>query len=187
MKKKFVHFARQKRFNIWFSFITTGLNIKIRGALGWAKHFLPYLAPYDAIKESNKNVVSLLLPTRKYLHSFWTTFDQLVAGITRGYFIKLVLHGIIFKCYLPKRRYRNKHKKRYLFARLGIRHFICAGFPTNSHLWAKKRDITVVNVDNIALKNFVINFRRLYWPNAYKGTGVQYRGETVATKPGKKR
>jgi len=180
----FTYFCRDKRLNYYLDISSTGFNIKVRSTLGWACQKFPVFVPICG--KFSRNVATMLTDNLKDLHAIWARLVQLFDGVTRGYSLKVVLHGIVFNCGRPSRSFRRRTKLyRFVHMKLGFRHYVTCRSPLHSVLWAKKRDITVMGPDNIPLRNFIIKMRRLYWPDSYKGKGIQYRGERVNMKPGK--
>jgi ribosomal protein L6P/L9E len=182
--RTFTYSCRDKRLNYRIEISFLGFDIKVRSTLGWAYQIFPGFVPI--LGKLSRNVATMVTNNLKDLHSIWARLVQLFNGITRGYFTKVVLHGIVFNRGRPSRSFRRRTKLyRFVHMKLGFRHYVTCRSPLYSVLWAKKRDVTVMGPDNILLRNFIIKMRRLYWPDSYKGKGIQYRGERVNMKPGK--
>jgi len=184
IKKHFI--ISSKRYNIRFVLIQNFLYIFVKGVFGIVNKCFYINSIISPI--ISKNMFSFI-GNISIWRSCFSSIKQIVKGVTVGYSLRFVLHAIVFKCSLPRKRIRRRTKTfKYFHMKLGFRHLISCKLPKYSFVWTNgKRDISIISFDKIKLQNFSIRVRHLHWPDIYKGKGIQYRGEIINFKPGKQR
>lgn len=188
MKRRTVkHFPLDfKRVNIIISVIANyGIRMQAKGFLGKTSLIVRETSALCAIQHKERQLATWMAAPNSNWQSFWPKLIQLLDGVCRGYSLRLVLYAIVFKCDIP--RIRSFRRQSYIHLKLGFRHLVTCRAPEYSAVSASSRDIVVIGIDRVELRNFGIRVRSLAWPDVYKGKGIQYRGEDLKFKPGKQR
>ena len=115
--------------------------------------------------------------------AFWgmqrTLVQNLITGVTTGFFKKLVITGV---------GYRAAAQGRNLRLQLGYSHDVNIDVPEG--LDVKTPDATTVEIsgaDKQKVGQLAAEIRRWRKPEPYKGKGIKYRGEFIFRKEGKKK
>jgi len=121
--------------------------------------------------------------TKEMLKSFISVLKHKIVGVTRGYYISLMLRGL---------GYRFKKKKTLalttkLRLKLGFKHFYLYKFPISAQIFVVKYKLLIFLNEKELLPRLVNEIRSLRVPDPYKGKGVRYKNEPLVLKPGKQR
>ncbi len=100
-----------------------------------------------------------------------------IAGVTAGFEKKLELRGV---------GYRAQSQGKNLNLSLGFSHPVVYALPDGVDAAVEKSIITVTGIDKQKVGQVAAEIRAFRPPEPYKGKGVRYVGEYVATKEGKK-
>ena len=118
----------------------------------------------------------------KAARAFWgmqrTLVDNLVTGVTQGYTKVLEITGV---------GYRANIQGKNLKLQLGYSHDV--DFPVPEGIEIKTPDNTTVEISGIdkqKVGQVAAEIRRWRKPEPYKGKGINYRGEYIFRKEGKK-
>ncbi|CAM4164276.1 Large ribosomal subunit protein uL6 [Novosphingobium lubricantis] len=119
----------------------------------------------------------------KAARAFWgmqrTLVDNLVTGVTQGYTKVLEISGV---------GYRAMSQGKTLKLQLGYSHDV--DFPVPEGIEIKTPDNTTVEISGIdkqKVGQVAAEIRRWRKPEPYKGKGINYRGEFIFRKEGKKK
>ena len=119
----------------------------------------------------------------KRAQAFWgmqrTLVQNLMTGVTQGFFKKLVITGV---------GYRAAAQGRNLKLQLGYSHDVDIAVPDG--LDVKTPDATTVEIsgaDKQKVGQLAAEIRRWRKPEPYKGKGIKYDGEFIFRKEGKKK
>jgi len=120
------------------------------------------------------------LETKK-TKSFYGLARMLIAnnivGVTTGFEKKLELRGV---------GYRAQSQGSNLNLSLGFSHPVVYALPDGVNAAVEKSIITVTGIDKQKVGQVAAEIRAFRPPEPYKGKGVRYVGEYVASKEGKK-
>lgn len=145
---------------------TKGIKIKIPKQTNFKKKGL-----FLFISFSSKN---------NNLGTWYKIFRSILFGMSRLYSIRLSLKGIGYKAFLHQ-------ESNILEMKLGYSHLTEHKVNKETNLTIYKNNIISISspLKDIlgAEANRIKNFRR---PDSYKGKGIQYRGESLKLKTGKK-
>lgn len=112
--------------------------------------------------------------------TWYKLFKNIVFGMSRFYSIRLVLKGIGYKAFLHQ-------SSNILEMKLGFSHLTEYKINKETELFIHKNNIITLNSplkDILGSEaNRIKNYRK---PDNYKGKGIQYRGEYLKLKTGKK-
>ena len=119
----------------------------------------------------------------KAARAFWgmqrTLVQNLITGVTDGFSKKLLITGV---------GYRAAAQGRKLKLQLGYSHDVDLDVPEGVEV--KTPDQTTVEIsgnDKQAVGQFAAEIRRWRKPEPYKGKGINYEGEFIFRKEGKKK
>ena len=115
---------------------------------------------------------------QRSLHGLWRALIQnMVTGVTTGYFKKLELVGV---------GYRAEMKGKKLQLLLGYSHPILFVPPDGVKIETPAQtNITISGIDKQLVGQVAAKIRSFRLPEPYKGKGVKYEGEYIRRKAGK--
>ena len=155
-----------------------GQNVEVKGPKGTLNVDLP--APITVAVEDNEIRVSRPDDHRKNraLHGLSRSLvNNLVAGVTEGYTIKMEIFGV---------GYRVQAKGKNLEFSLGYSHPILIEAPEGvSFAVDGTTKFSITGIDKQLVGQIAANIRRLRKDDPYKGKGIRYEGEQVRRKVGK--
>lgn len=124
------------------------------------------------------NSRSVFLYSKSSYRTFLNYLHRMNKGLKYGFLVRLNLVGL---------GYRFLKIDNYLLLKLGYSHYIKVIIPKDLHVFGYKRQLFVVGVVPQEVNNFVKTIRLFRRPDAYKGKGVQYVGEKLILKEGKRK
>lgn len=127
----------------------------------------------------NSNPLKLFF-TKEMLKSFVSVLKHKIIGVTRGYYISLMLRGLGYR--LKKKKFIST-----LRLKLGYKHFYLYKFPVFAQIFVIKYKLLIFLNEKELLRRIVNEIRALRLPDPYKGKGVRYKNEPLILKPGKQR
>lgn len=118
--------------------------------------------------------------SKKYVvKNYLSNMSTFLEGIYIGFFFRLTLRGIGYKCYF------FGHTK--LFISLGYSHFIIYNISNNVIIFLRKNRIFIYSLSNDILGNVVKDLKNLRIQDIYKAKGIVDYGKVFNLKEGKKR
>lgn len=166
--------------------IPTGVEIKLVGQSVTVKGPKGELSrefhPRIKISMSDKEVTVERSSNNAYyrsLHGLTRALIQnMVTGVTNGYFKELQMVGVGF---------RGEMKKNYLILHVGYSHPVVVVPPAGITLEfdAKANEIKVSGIDKELVGLTADKIRSIRKPEPYKGKGIRYKGEYIRRKAGK--
>ena len=121
---------------------------------------------------------SLFFYSKSSFRTFLNYLKRTEKGLKYGFLVRLNLVGLGF---------RFLKIENYLLLKLGYSHYIKLDIPESLHVFGYKRQLFVVGINLQEVNNFVKTLRSFKKPDAYKGKGVQYFGEVLKLKEGKRK
>ena len=103
--------------------------------------------------------------------------NNMIIGVTQGFKKDLEIKGV---------GYRAQKKGKELVLNLGFSHQVIMEEEDGISIEVKDQNsISISGIDKCAVGQFAANVRNKKPPEPYKGKGIRYAGEFVATKDGK--
>lgn len=165
-----------------------GFEVVVKGPRGELKQRITHnmeLSFKDSENEDGKKYKELqIAPKRKLKDSpaLWGLTRALIAnmikGVVNGFEKKLAINGVGYRATLEG---NNK-----LILSLGLSHTINVEAPQGIVFNVEKNIITVSGFDKQLVGQVAAKIRDYKKPEPYKGKGIQYVGEVVRRKSGKK-
>ena len=155
----------------------TDTTMAAKGPKGQLSRVLP--SHVSVVVEGDKAVVSRVndsKPARARHGLTRALLQNLVTGVTAGFEKKLQIEGVGYKAAV---------KGKSLELQLGYSHPIDYVIPAGLEIAVERNIITVKGIDREVVGQAAANIRGFRKPDAYKGKGVRYVGETIKLKPGK--
>ena len=157
-----------------------GQTVKIKGPKGTMQVVL-----HDDVKATLDNSMVKVEPRSesKRARSMWgtsrTMVANLVAGVTKGFEERLEITGVGFRAAVQGKS---------LNLQLGFSHDVNFPIPEGITIAAPKpTEIVVTGVDKQKVGQVAAEIRGFRPPEPYKGKGVEYAGEYIFRKEGKKK
>ena len=117
----------------------------------------------------------------KLSKSLWGTMAShvinMIKGVTEGFTKKLLISGVGFKWAV---------KGEELELNVGFSHSVIVKIPVGLEIKADKSSLVITGIDLEKVALFAMQVRKLKPVEPYKGKGIQYEGEVVIRKQGKK-
>ena len=156
-----------------------GQTVSVKGKLGILKKVI---AKEIEIKYSDKYIEVKPLD-EKISTPYWgmtrTIINNMVKGVSEGFCKTLEVSGV---------GYRASVDSGVLQLQLGYSHDIKVGIPEDiSVKCSKPTEILISGADKQRVGQFASEIRSLRKPEPYKGKGVNYQGEYIRRKEGKKK
>lgn len=167
--------------------LTYNLNSEV--SISWGNDFIKVLGPKGIIVKRKTNFDLALKDNVLYLWSvknpeleggYLSWLHQLIVGVTKGYKQKLKLVGV---------GYRASLNEQTLVLKLGFSHEIKYTIPNDVTITPSKNKGILLLLQGIELdrvQQVAVEIRRFRMPDAYKGKGIHYYGETLRLKKGKR-
>lgn len=124
-----------------------------------------------------------LTPKRQTIENraLWGTYashiGNMVDGVNKPYEKKLVIEGV---------GYKWDAQGDMITLALGFSHPVKVKVPQGITVKTEKNVMTITGIDKDQLGQFAAEIRKLKEPEPYKGKGIQYQGEPIRRKQGKK-
>ena len=156
-----------------------GSEVSVKGPKGELKRVI---SPHMALTlESGKLIVARPSDdkTHRALHGLTRSLlSNMIEGVTKGYEKNLEIVGVGF---------RAEKEGANVNLRVGFTHIISVKPRPGITLEvdAKNLNVKVLGIDKETVGQTAAEIRRIRPPDAYKGKGIRYAGETVKLKPGK--
>jgi len=154
-------------------------SVTVKGAKGELNS--PLFKDISVEQEGNTLSVKCADLETKKTKSFYGLARMLIAnniiGVTTGFEKKLELRGV---------GYRAQSQGSNLNLSLGFSHPVVYALPDGVAAAVDKSIITVTGIDKQKVGQVAAEIRAFRPPEPYKGKGVRYVGEYVASKEGKK-
>jgi len=159
--------------------LVNGDSVTVKGAKGELNS--PLFKDITVEQEGNTLSVKCADLETKKTKSFYGLARMLIAnniiGVTTGFEKKLELRGV---------GYRAQSQGQSLNLSLGFSHPVVYALPDGVNAVVEKSIITVTGIDKQKVGQVAAEIRAFRPPEPYKGKGVRYVGEYVASKEGKK-
>lgn len=136
----------------------------------------------DMIITIEDNTIKVSRPTESREHRSKhgltrTLIANMVEGVTSGFTRQLEIIGV---------GYRTEKSGNNLQLRIGFSHMVeVQPLPGTSFEVERNNRIIISGIDKQLVGQMAAKIRAIRPPDAYKGKGVRYAGETVRLKPGK--
>lgn len=127
----------------------------------------------------NTTSLKFFLSDKSSFFSFLRNLDNILKGISNGFFFEMSIRGIGYKCY-----YFDENK---LFLNLGYSHYIIYSLPKDVLVFLKKGKIYVYSLSKELLGSVVKDIQNLRIADAYKAKGIVDSNKVFNLKEGKKR
>lgn len=164
-------------------------NLNAQVSISWGDDYIKVVGPKGiiikkksdfslAIKNSKLYLWSIENSTKEAAYLSW--IHQMIVGVTKGYSKKLRLVGVGYRAILEK----NK-----IIFKLGYSHEVSFFIPKDLDILPSKAKGTLLLIKGIELQRvnqIASEIRDLREPDAYKGKGIQYYGEKLNLKKGKR-
>lgn len=158
-----------------------GQAVTVKGPKGTLSATAHGAVSFDLGETNGQKTMTVILKDEGAGTAIWGLWRQLInnmiIGTTKGYAKQLELQGIGFKV-------AAEGKNKLNFS-LGFSHPIVFNLPESINVKVEKNIITVEGIDKQLVGETAAQIRRLRAPDAYKGKGIRYVGETIKLKPGK--
>jgi large subunit ribosomal protein L6 len=155
-----------------------GNEVMVKGPKGEIRK---EIHPEIKIEINNKEIRITPFKPSKKTNALWGLTRALVAnmvkGVTEGFEKELQIEGIGYKARIEN----NK-----LILNIGFSHPVEVEIKEGIKFSINKNIIKIEGVDKELVGQLAAKIRALRPPEAYKGKGIRYVGETVKLKPGKK-
>ena len=167
--------------------IPSGVTVEMDGqtiAIKGAKGELTFNAPDDVTLTIDGGAVHVQpRGADRRARAMWGTaraqIQNLIGGVTKGFEKKLEINGVGYKAAIAGKN---------LQLSLGYSHDIIYPIPAGlSIATPKPTEITIAGIDKRQVGQVAAEIRAFRGPEAYKGKGVKYTGESIFRKEGKKK
>ena len=165
--------------------IPAGVEVKIKGnrvtVTGHKGELSRTFSPDMSLALSD-NILTIARPSdskkHRSLHGLTRTLlANMVDGVSQGFEKNLDIVGV---------GYRAEKDGEKLIFRIGYSHPVVVAPPPGISLIAEKpTSIKVSGINKEAVGQMAAEIRAIRPPDAYKGKGIRYAGETIRLKPGK--
>lgn len=117
----------------------------------------------------------------KLAQALWGTYashiKNMIHGVNEGYEKKLIINGVGFRAAVQGTK---------MEMHLGFSHPVELSIPEDVTVTVEKELVTVSGIDKETVGHFAAVIRAQKKPEPYKGKGIQYEGEVIRRKAGKK-
>lgn len=140
-----------------------------------------YIRPEIKVEIKEKEVIVIPAGETKRTSALWglsrTLIDNMVIGVSEGYFKRLEIQGV---------GYRANLEGEDLVLLVGFSHPIKIAKVEGIKFEVEKNIIIVSGIDKELVGAMTAKIRAVRPPEPYKGKGIRYEGEYVRRKSGKK-
>lgn len=165
--------------------IPAGVEVKIENntfiAKGPKGELSLKISPYFAIEIQDNSILVKPLVKEKNINKLWGTtrslINNLIKGVSEGFTKQLEVNGVGFRVSIEG----NK-----LSLKVGYINPIELEIPKELNVTVDKNIITVSGISKELVGSFAAKIRKVRPVEPYKGKGIQYVGEKVRRKAGKK-
>jgi len=157
-----------------------GNTVKVKGPKG---ELSAVLVKEVLAKMDDSGVVISPVNSSKRARSMWgmsrTIVQNLIVGVTEGYFKKLEIKGV---------GYRALMKGKNLQLQLGLSHDVLYAIPDGIDIKCPSAtEIEISGIKKQLVGQVAAEIRSYRPPEPYKGKGIRYQGEYIFRKEGKKK
>lgn len=165
--------------------IPQGVEVKIENSTFIAKGLKGELtlkiSPYFAIELKDNLIFVKPLIEQKNINKLWGTtralINNLIKGVSVGFTKQLEVNGVGFRVWIEGDK---------LFLKVGYINPVELEIPKELKVTVDKNIITISGVSKELVGSFAAKIRKVRPVEPYKGKGIQYVGEKVRRKAGKK-
>lgn len=164
-------------------------NVNTQVSISWGDNYIKIEGPKGIIIKKKSDFSLAIKNSKLYLWSTENTkkegaylswIHQMVVGVTKGYSKKLRLVGVGYRAILDKDK---------IIFKLGYSHEVIFQIPEDITMLPSKAKGVLLLIKGIELQRvnqIASEIRDLREPDAYKGKGIQYYGEKLNLKKGKR-
>ncbi|MDI9348427.1 MAG: 50S ribosomal protein L6 [Candidatus Symbiobacter sp.] len=155
-------------------------EVTVKGKLGSLSRQFPAEV---GIKVNGNQVEVARLSTSKQARAMWgtarATIQNMVTGVSAGFTKRLEINGVGFRAAVQGKE---------VLLNLGYSHDVRYAIPNGITIVAEKPTLLVVSgSDRAQVGQVSAEIRAWREPEPYKGKGIQYEGEKILRKEGKKK